>query len=311
MGISQANRALTKPSRAKIRSKMFPLKNMLGLCYTFSLSLSLSLSLSIYIYIYIYLYLNLCRCLHYALDSVKLLIKFPVSTYISVCNMMLVQLFHRSEGALQTHSSSSSSILLGFFFFYLAWFLLLLLLLLYCLVSSSSSSFLGPDDVHLAMSVKSQSTIASLQRKEEQWLSLFVAPSSRCCSCCWWLWPSRVALEENPAVAPEVDRAAILEAVRVAILEVDRVAILEAVRVAILEADPVAIPEAGQAATPDPTQAATPDPTQAATPDSAQAATPDPTQAAVDLDPILGASLGQGAAVPVLVLLPGQWRSRW
>ena len=28
--------ALTKPSRAKIRSKKFPLKNMLGLCYTFS-----------------------------------------------------------------------------------------------------------------------------------------------------------------------------------------------------------------------------------------------------------------------------------
>ena len=34
VGISQANRALTKPSRAKIRSKTFPLKNMLGLCYT-------------------------------------------------------------------------------------------------------------------------------------------------------------------------------------------------------------------------------------------------------------------------------------
>ena len=69
--------------------------------------------------------------------------------------------------------------------------------------------------------------------------------------------------------------------------EVDRAAILEAVRVAILEAVRVAIPEAGQAAT------------------------PDPAQAAADLDPILRAGLGQGAAVPVLVLLPGQWRSRW
>ena len=29
--------ALTKPSRAKIRSKRFPIKNMLGLCYTLSL----------------------------------------------------------------------------------------------------------------------------------------------------------------------------------------------------------------------------------------------------------------------------------
>ena len=34
VGISQANRALTKPSRVKIRSKTFPMKNMLGLCYT-------------------------------------------------------------------------------------------------------------------------------------------------------------------------------------------------------------------------------------------------------------------------------------
>ena len=37
VGISQADgQALTKPSRAKIRSKRFPIQNMLGLCYTFS-----------------------------------------------------------------------------------------------------------------------------------------------------------------------------------------------------------------------------------------------------------------------------------
>ena len=73
-------------------------------------------------------------------------------------------------------------------------------------------------------------------------------------------------------MAPEADRVAILEADRVAILEANRVAIL------------------------DPTRAAT----------------PDPTQAAADLDPILGEGLDQGAAVPVLVLVlvPGQWRSR-
>ena len=40
IGISQANWALTKPSRAKIWSKMFPLKTCLDLLYLLSLSLS-------------------------------------------------------------------------------------------------------------------------------------------------------------------------------------------------------------------------------------------------------------------------------
>ena len=35
-----------KPSRVKIWSKKFPLKNMLGLCYTFSLSLFLYIYIS-------------------------------------------------------------------------------------------------------------------------------------------------------------------------------------------------------------------------------------------------------------------------
>ena len=39
-GLSKANQALMKPSRVKIWNKKFPLKNMLGLCYT------------LYIYIY-------------------------------------------------------------------------------------------------------------------------------------------------------------------------------------------------------------------------------------------------------------------
>ena len=34
--VKPAGQALTKPSRAKIRSKRFPIQDMLGLCYTFS-----------------------------------------------------------------------------------------------------------------------------------------------------------------------------------------------------------------------------------------------------------------------------------
>ena len=48
VGISQANRALTKPSRAKIRSKTFPLKK-----HSWTLLYTLSLSLSLYVYTYL------------------------------------------------------------------------------------------------------------------------------------------------------------------------------------------------------------------------------------------------------------------